>query len=114
MRSSFLLRVGGLRVGASARRSLSSDAKLRCAMLNAARLDYDGRINFDKLASIADVSRHEVSDHSQVLQRVEGHSIVLNKEMPLPGDLIRAFPPSVKLICEVSAHLPLHLCRRCS
>ena len=58
------------------------------------------RINFDKLSSVAELTRHEISDPSEVLERVSGHEVVLNKEMPLPGDMIRAFPPSVKLICE--------------
>jgi glycerate dehydrogenase len=68
--------------------------------LNAARLDYDGRISFDKLADAANITRHEVSDASEVVARVHRHEVVLNKEMPLPGSLIRQFPPSVKLIVE--------------
>lgn len=69
-------------------------------MLNAARLDFDGRLDFRKLEDIADVTRHEISDPSDVVARVEGHHVVLNKEMALTGDLIRAFPDSVKLIAE--------------
>ena len=84
----------------SACRGLSTGPRLRCVMLNAARLDYDGRINFDRMSAVADVTRHEVSDPSEVVSRVAGHEVVMNKEMPLPGELIRAFPPSVKLICE--------------
>jgi glycerate dehydrogenase len=72
-------------------------------MLNAARLDYDERIDLDKLkASVGgQLTRYEISNTPQeVLERVEGHAVVVNKEMPLGGDLIRAFPPCVKLICE--------------
>jgi glycerate dehydrogenase len=69
-------------------------------MLNAARLDYDGRIKFDRLSAAADVTRFAVSDPSEVVARLQGAHVVLNKEMPLPGELIRAFPASVKLICE--------------
>jgi len=73
---------------------------LRCVLLNAARLDFDGLIDFGRLRRIADVSRHEISDPAEVVARVQGHEVVVNKEMPLPGELIRAFSPSVKLICE--------------
>ena len=83
------------------RRALSTTSKLRCVLLNAARVDFDGRINFEKLSAVADISRHEISAPSEVAARCEGHDIVMNKEMPLPGDLIRTFPPSVKLICEM-------------
>jgi len=69
-------------------------------MLNAARLDYDGRISFDRVYEMADVTRHEVTSPSEVLSRVAGHEVVMNKEMPLTGDMIRAFPPEVKLIAE--------------
>lgn len=65
-----------------------------------ARARARSRINFDKLESVAEVSRYEISDPSEVVSRAAGFDVVLNKEMPLPGDMIRAFPPSVKLICE--------------
>merc|ERR1719198_920286 len=57
---------------------------------------------------------HEISAHSEVVSRVEGADIVMNKEMPIPGDLIRAFPPSVKLICEAGTgynNIALDACR---
>ena len=69
-------------------------------MLNAQRLDYDGRICFDRLSNSCDVTRHEVSELSEVSARCEGKEVVVNKELPLPGDLIRGLPESVKLICE--------------
>ena len=80
----------------------AGNSRLRCVMINAGRLDFDGRINFDKLTAVADVTRFEVSDPSEVVERVAAADadIVLNKELPLPGALIRALPPSVKLIVE--------------
>lgn len=69
-------------------------------MLNAARLDYDGKVDFRKLEGVADVTRYDVSAPADVAARVAGHHVVLNKEMPLTGDVIRSFPASVKLIAE--------------
>jgi len=85
---------------ASYRNLCSSAPKLRAVLLNAARLDFDGRVSFDRLAATSDLARHEISDPSEVLARVAGHEVVINKEMPITGDLIRQFPSSVKLICE--------------
>ena len=50
------------------------------------------------------MSWHAASDPAkpeEILARVQGHDILINKEMPLSGDLIHALPPSVRLICEV-------------
>ena len=52
----------------------------RIVMLNAARLDFDGRIDLSKLSAIGEVMRHEVSAPSEVAARVEGHEVVINKE----------------------------------
>jgi len=75
-------------------------SRLRCVLLNAARLDHDGSLDFTKLKDVADVTRYEISDPSDVAYRVSGHHVVLNKEMALTGDIIRSFPDSVKLIAE--------------
>ena len=94
--------------------SASAGGRLRCVMLNAARLDYDGRISFDKVSATADVTRYEISDPSEVVSRVAGHEVVLNKEMPIPADLIKNFPPCVKLICEAGTgynNIDLDACR---
>ena len=74
--------------------------RLRCVMLNAARLDFDGRVNFDALRAVTDLVRFESSAPGDVVGRVQGANVVMNKEMPLTADLIKAFPASVKLICE--------------
>ena len=50
------------------------------------------------------MSWHAASDPAkpeEILARVQGHDILINKEMPLSGALIHALPPSVRLICEV-------------
>ena len=97
-----LLRAAAL---ASRRRTACSAAaaRLRCVMLQAGRLDYDGQIRFDELEAVATLTRHESSDTADpqlILSQIEGHEVVINKEMPLDGELIDQFPPSVRLICE--------------
>ena len=89
----------------SLRRSFSAaaDRRLKAVMLNADRLDFDGRLRFEKLEAVATLSRHGVSDPArpeEILERVAGHAVVINKEMPIAADLISSFPSSVKLICE--------------
>jgi len=89
-------------------------AKKKCVMLNAARLDFDGRIKWDKVKETADMTMYDISAPEEVVARVQGQEIVMNKEMPIPGDLIRAFPPSVKLIAEAGTgynNIDLDACR---
>jgi len=81
-------------------RSFAADARLKCVMLNAARLDFDGRINWDKVKTTADMTLHDKSETSEIVARAAGADIVMNKEFPIPGDIIRALPLSVKLIAE--------------
>ena len=74
--------------------------KLRAVFLNGERLDYDGRLDYERLTEEVNITWHAASSPSEVADRVAGHEVVINKEMPLSADLIAAFPPSVRLICE--------------
>ena len=50
------------------------------------------------------MSWHAASDPAKpedILARVQGHDVLINKEMPISGHLIQCLPPSVRLICEV-------------
>ena len=67
-------------------------------VLNAGRVNYDGRAGFEKIAS--QVTVYDETPPEKMLERVAGHTIVVTKEIPVSGELIRAFPDSVKLICE--------------
>ena len=69
-------------------------------MLNAARLDYDGRIDLARLEAAADVERYEISAPEEVAARAVGADVIVNKEMPLDAPLIAALPASVRLVCE--------------
>jgi len=83
------------------RRSASSAAaKPRCVLLNAARLDFDGRVDFASLEAVADVVRYEVTSPEDVAARCAGAQIVVNKELPLDAATIAGLPDSVALLCE--------------
>mmetsp|Transcript_44439 Transcript_44439/g.60271 ORF Transcript_44439/g.60271 Transcript_44439/m.60271 type:complete len:372 (-) Transcript_44439:304-1419(-) len=89
-------------------------SKLKSVMLNAARLDFDGRMNWDKVTAATDLTSYDISATEQIVERVQGMDIVMNKEFPIPGDVIRAFPPSVKLIAEAGTgynNIDLDACR---
>mmetsp|Transcript_2545 Transcript_2545/g.7158 ORF Transcript_2545/g.7158 Transcript_2545/m.7158 type:complete len:366 (+) Transcript_2545:67-1164(+) len=89
-------------------------SKPKTVMLNAARLDFDGRMNWDKVKAASDLTMHDITATEEILSRVQGATIVMNKEFPIPGDVIRAFPPSVKLIAEAGTgynNIDLDACR---
>ena len=68
--------------------------------LNAAKLDFDGRLDFTPISALAAFTRHEASLDSEILARVQGQDIVITKELPVGRELIQAFPESVKLLVE--------------
>ena len=67
-------------------------------VLNAKKMNFDGNLDFSVLSS--DVIVYDDTTPEQLLERIEGADIIVTKEMPVNGDLIRKFPASVKLICE--------------
>jgi glycerate dehydrogenase len=68
--------------------------------LNAAKLDFDGRLDFSPVTRMASFTRFETSSESEILGRVQGQDIVITKELPVGRELIQAFPASVKLLIE--------------
>lgn len=70
----------------------------KTVVLNAARMNYDGRLDLNRLSSAVTV--YDDSNPSQILERVQGCGIVVTKELPVPGALLKQFPDSVKLLCE--------------
>lgn len=88
-----------------ARRSAvhAAHSRLRCVMLNADRLDFDGRIDFARLGAVAELTKYGKSDPTfleEIASRCAHHDVVINKEMPIPRDVIERMRPSVRLICE--------------
>lgn len=72
----------------------------KIVLLNAERLDFDSKLSFAALEKLAPVTRYDVSSPAESPGRTEGVEVVITKELPVPADLIEAFSPSVKLICE--------------
>ena len=70
----------------------------KTVVLNAKKMNFDGNLDFSVLSS--DVTVYDDTTPDQLLERIEGADIIVTKEMPVNGDLIRKFPASVKLICE--------------
>jgi len=70
----------------------------KTVVLNASLVDYDGKVDYNQIAS--DVVIYGETPEDKILERVDGFTIVVTKEMKVAGDVIRQFPDSVKMICE--------------
>ena len=70
----------------------------KTVVLNGNRMNYDHRLDYSILSD--EVKVYEFSEPTQILERIQGFDIVVTKEMPVSGDIIRQFPDSVKLIVE--------------
>jgi len=72
--------------------------KDRTVVLNAGLVNYDGNIDYSQIAT--EVVIYDETPEDKILERVDGFTIVVTKEMKVSGDIIRKFPDSVKMICE--------------
>ncbi|MDF1495691.1 2-hydroxyacid dehydrogenase [Caproiciproducens sp. CPB-2] len=70
----------------------------RTVVLNASLVNYDGNIDYSQIAS--EVVIYDETPEDKILERVDGFTIVVTKEMKVSGDIIRKFSDSVKMICE--------------
>lgn len=70
----------------------------RTVVLNGAKVNYDGRMDYAQIAS--EVVVYDDTPRELILERVQGFDIVVTKELPINGELIKQFPDSVRLICE--------------
>ena len=71
---------------------------IKTVVLNGDRMNYDHRLDFSILSD--EVKVYEETEPEQILERIQGFDIVVTKEIPVPGDIIRQFPDEVKLIVE--------------
>ena len=70
----------------------------KVVVLNAKKMNYDGNLDFSVLSENTVV--YDDTNADQVLERIQDATVVVTKEMPVPAEMINAFPDSVKLICE--------------
>lgn len=70
----------------------------KVVILNAGKMDYDKKLDFSIIAD--DVVVYDDSNPQEVISRLEGATVAVTKEMPVPADMINKFPESVKLIVE--------------
>lgn len=77
------------------------ESKLGIVLVNAGRLDFDQKLDLSLWDELGTVSRFE-SDASpeEIVQRAEGQTVLVTKEIPVPREAIANLPDSVQLICE--------------
>lgn len=70
----------------------------KTVVLNAKKMNFDGKLDFSILSS--QVTVYDDTAPEELLERIQDTDVIVTKEMPVSGELIRQFPDSVKLICE--------------
>lgn len=70
----------------------------KIVVLNGAVVNYDHAMNWQALGT--NVQVYEQSAPTEILGRVQDATVVVTKEMPLPGDIVAQFPDLVKLVVE--------------
>ena len=70
----------------------------KCVVLNAKKMNFDGKLDFSVLSS--DVTVYDDTTNEELPGRIQGADIIVTKEMPVSPEMIQRFPESVKLICE--------------
>ncbi len=70
----------------------------KVVVLNGKKMNYDGKLDFSVLSP--DTVVYDDTSADQILERIRDAGIIVTKEMPVPEEMIRQFPESVRLICE--------------
>ncbi|MFD1484732.1 2-hydroxyacid dehydrogenase [Lacticaseibacillus baoqingensis] len=70
----------------------------KVVVLNGDVVNYDGHIDWSTIGS--DVVVYPTTAEAEILPRVADATVVVTKEMPLSGAVVRQFPASVKLVVE--------------
>ncbi|WP_018704197.1 NAD(P)-dependent oxidoreductase [Anaeromusa acidaminophila] len=73
---------------------------MKTVFLNATKLDFDQKLDFSSVQALTELTNYDDTSNEQILERVQGQTVVITKEMPVGKDVISKFPDSVKLICE--------------
>jgi len=72
----------------------------KVAILNYMKFNYDGKLDFSALRSIAQISEYEFTPIEDIAKRAQGQDIIITKELPVSAEVVAALPGTVKLICE--------------
>lgn len=70
----------------------------KVVVLNGGVVNYDHNIDWSTLPG--EVVTYDATPQDQILERVADATVVITKEMPMPGAVIRQFPTSIKMVCE--------------
>ena len=70
----------------------------RVVVVNAGKMNYDHLLDFSILSN--DVQVYDDSTNAELIERIQGATVVVTKELPVGADLLSQFPDSVKLIVE--------------
>lgn len=85
----------------------------KVVVLNAAKMDYDGSLDFTGLSD--EVVVYADSTPEEIVGRVQGADAIVTKELVLTEELVRALPGTVKLICEAGTgynNIAIGVCRK--
>ena len=70
----------------------------RVVVVNAGKMNYDHLLDFSVLSN--DVQVYDDSTNAELIERIQGATVVVTKEIPVGPELLSQFPESVKLIVE--------------
>ena len=78
----------------------------KAALFNSGMLNWDGRVSFDKLRSVVELSCHvKCNDWPKfepetIIAALQGKDVMITKDMDVDAELIAQLPDTLKLICE--------------
>ena len=70
----------------------------RVVVVNAGKMNYDHLLDFSVVSN--DVQVYDDSTNAELIERIQGTTVVVTKELPVGAELLSQFPKSVKLIVE--------------
>lgn len=70
----------------------------RVVVVNAGKMNYDHLLDFSILSN--DVQVYDDSTNAELIERIQGATVVVTKEIPVGAELLSQFSESVKLIVE--------------
>ena len=77
----------------------------KTVVLNAKKMNFDGKLDFSILSS--QVTVYDDTAPEELLERIQDADVIVTKEMPVSGDLIRQFPAAVSaasLRCRLASN----------